>query len=138
MWRHNSKSLHNNSTDEYSKIVNTESANRLVVIDFFATWCGLYPIPINSQLLNRCTTGPCRAIAPVMEKLSEDFSDVSFYKIDVDAHTAVAKSAEIHSMPTFLFFKNGEKKDQVTGANPSALKARPLPHLSIYSGCERC
>lgn len=150
-WRgHNSRSLRNNSNAEYFDVVQNKSTENLVVIDFFATWCGSYPFLINSQLLNWCATGPCRAIAPIMEGLSKEFTNVSFYKIDVDDYPAVAKDADVRSMPTFLFFKGGEKADQVIGANASALRARSLPHSCfcpsiriaggadmLYTGCRR-
>ena len=63
-------------------------------------------------------------IAPVMEKLSVDFPQASFYKIDVDEREVVAQDAGIRSMPTFLFFKNGKKICEVIGANSAALRVR--------------
>jgi len=100
------------SNAEYFDVVQNKSTENLVVIDFFATWCG-----------------PCRAIAPIMEGLSKEFTNVSFYKIDVDDYPAVAKDADVRSMPTFLFFKGGEKADQVIGANASALRAAVVKNV---------
>lgn len=93
-------------------VINTEeefktaiSASNLVVVDFFATWCG-----------------PCKMIAPMLEKFSTEYSSASFYKVDVDDLPSVAASNEVSSMPTLLFFKSGELVGKVIGANPAAIK----------------
>jgi len=78
----------------------------LLVLDCFATWCG-----------------PCKAIAPEVVKLSDKFTDVRFYKIDVDEVPEVAEELGIRAMPTFVLFKGGEKVGEVVGANPKVLEA---------------
>ncbi|KAF1992780.1 thioredoxin [Amniculicola lignicola CBS 123094] len=83
-----------------------EKKDTLIVLDCFATWCG-----------------PCKVIAPQVVKLSNEFPDVRFYKVDVDEVPDLAQELGIRAMPTFLFFKNGEKVTEVVGANPAALKA---------------
>jgi len=89
------------------------SKTKLVVIDFFAVWCG-----------------PCKVIAPKVEELSTEFANqVSFYKLDVDEQSKIAEQQEVRAMPTFLFFKDGKKVDEVVGANPKALKAGIEKHL---------
>lgn len=77
----------------------------LVVVDFFATWCG-----------------PCKMIAPLLDKFSNEYSAAKFIKVDVDELGDVAQEYEISSMPTVLFFKNGKIVGKVIGANPAALK----------------
>lgn len=84
---------------------NAISASSLVVVDFFAVWCG-----------------PCKMIAPMLEKFSNDYSSAKFYKVDVDQLPSVAASNEVTSMPTLLFFKSGELVGKVIGANPAAIK----------------
>ncbi|KAI5961874.1 TRX1 [Candida pseudojiufengensis] len=79
--------------------------NGLVVVDFFAEWCG-----------------PCKMIAPLLEKFSKEYSNVKFLKVDVDNSSDIAQKYEISSMPTLIFFKNGEQIQKVIGANPSAIK----------------
>ncbi|KAJ5587264.1 uncharacterized protein N7459_003029, partial [Penicillium hispanicum] len=77
-----------------------------VLVDFFAEWCG-----------------PCKAISPAIEKMSEAHTSVKFYKVDVDKLQDVAANNGISAMPTFLFVKGGEKIDIVRGANPPAIQA---------------
>ncbi|ODV63541.1 thioredoxin family protein [Ascoidea rubescens DSM 1968] len=75
-------------------------SEKLVVVDFFATWCG-----------------PCKMIAPILEKLSEKHTGVSFYKVDVDAVPDVSHDQDITAMPTLKFFKDGKLIKTVVGAN---------------------
>ncbi|EDK47069.1 thioredoxin trx1 [Lodderomyces elongisporus] len=82
-----------------------KSFQGLVVVDFFATWCG-----------------PCKMIAPLLEKFSTQYTEVKFLKVDVDAVQELAQQYQVTSMPTLLFFKNGEVIEKVIGANPSAIK----------------
>jgi thioredoxin 1 len=81
------------------------------VVDCYADWCG-----------------PCRFISPQLEKFSDDHSDAAFLKLDVDELSDLAQELGIRAMPTFLFFKNGEKLTDVVGANPGALEAAIKEH----------
>ena len=69
-----------------------EAGANLVVIDFFAEWCG-----------------PCKMIAPVIEEMEAQMSNVKFLKVDVDENEDVAAHYQITAMPTFIFIKNGSK-----------------------------
>lgn len=69
-----------------------------------------------------CGLGPCRVIAPKVVQFSKDYPEVDFYKIDVDQMTSIASELGVRAMPSFYFFKNGEKVGEVIGANPPALK----------------
>lgn len=77
----------------------------LVVVDFFATWCG-----------------PCKMIAPLLDKFSAEYTSAKFIKVDVDQFGEIAQEYEVSSMPTVLFFKEGKVIHKVIGANPAALK----------------
>ncbi|SJM87356.1 probable Thioredoxin-3, mitochondrial [Zygosaccharomyces bailii] len=77
----------------------------LSVFDFYATWCG-----------------PCKAMAPILGKLQEDYAKVSFYKIDVDESPDVAKDCGVTAMPTFVLAKDGSILGKVVGANPGGLE----------------
>ncbi|KAM0717598.1 hypothetical protein Q7P37_007450 [Cladosporium fusiforme] len=83
----------------------------LMVVDFFATWCG-----------------PCKVIAPQVVKMSDNYKDTRFFKIDVDEVPEVAQQESVRAMPTFLLYKNGEKVSEVVGANPTALEAAIKQH----------
>ncbi|KIW01855.1 thioredoxin [Verruconis gallopava] len=83
----------------------------LLVLDCFATWCG-----------------PCKMIAPKVVEFSKEYTNVRFYKIDVDEVPDVAQELGIRAMPTFLLFKDGEKVEEVVGANPNAIKAAIEKH----------
>ncbi len=64
-----------------------------IVVDFWATWCG-----------------PCRAIAPVIDELADEYKDrVIIGKYNCDNENDFASSQRVMSLPTFLFFKNGER-----------------------------
>ncbi|KAF3936330.1 Thioredoxin-1 [Dactylella cylindrospora] len=82
---------------------------KVTVVDFYATWCG-----------------PCKQISPFVEKLSKEYEDTNFVKIDVDEVSDVAAECGVRAMPTFMIFRNDEKVGEVIGANPAALKAAVL------------
>jgi thioredoxin 1 len=71
----------------------------LVFVDFYADWCG-----------------PCKMTEPIVEQLSEELKDVSFYKLDVDQNQELAGQYSVFSIPTFIMFKNGQPVGQMVGA----------------------
>jgi len=83
----------------------TSAGEKLVVVDFYATWCG-----------------PCKMIAPQIEEMSTSMTDVVFLKVDVDEAEDVAGNYNVTAMPTFMFFKKGEKVDELMGANADKLR----------------
>ncbi|GAA5998349.1 thioredoxin family protein [Rhodotorula paludigena] len=91
--------------DSYDAFKAATSTDKLVVIDFWATWCG-----------------PCKVIGPVFEKLEPTFPDLEFFKCDVDDQEQIAGEVGIKAMPTFAFYKNGEKVGTVVGADPNKLR----------------
>lgn len=76
-----------------------EEKEKLVVVDFYADWCG-----------------PCRIMAPVFEELSQEMSKVKFVKINVDENSSLASSYSVFSIPTFLIFNKGKVVGQLVGA----------------------
>ena len=89
---------------EFDAIV---ASDKLVIVDFTATWCG-----------------PCQNIAPVFAAMAEEFTDCQFIKVDVDANEETAAACGINCMPTFQFWKNGEKLDMFEGASEKVLRER--------------
>ena len=90
-----------------------EGHKGLAVVDFWATWCG-----------------PCRMIAPIMEELAVKYDgQVKITKLDVDTNPKSAARCGVRSIPTILFFKDGQVVDQVIGAVPkAALEAKVAQH----------
>ncbi|MEO1924056.1 thioredoxin [Caminibacter sp.] len=86
--------------DNFADIVKN---NKVVVVDFWAPWCG-----------------PCRMIAPIIEELAEEYKDkgVAVGKINTDEEQELAIQFGIRSIPTVLFFKDGELADSMIGAAP--------------------
>ncbi len=75
-------------------------SNGLVIVDFFATWCG-----------------PCRQMLPIMEELSSEFNgQVKILKMDVDEAPKTPEIFNIQSIPTLIMFKDGELVDKQLGA----------------------
>lgn len=88
-----------------------DAGDHLVVIDFFAKWCG-----------------PCKMIAPRIEEMVNEYPDVVFLKVDVDECEQVATEYDISSMPTFVFVKNSAKVDSFSGANFDKLRETVLKY----------
>ncbi|XP_019624246.1 PREDICTED: thioredoxin-like isoform X2 [Branchiostoma belcheri] len=79
--------------------------DKLTVVNFYAAWLG-----------------PCKMIAPVFEEMAATIPGVACGKVDVDESDDVAAEYKISSMPTFIFFKYGEKVDTMVGANADKLR----------------
>jgi len=81
-----------------------------VVVDFYADWCG-----------------PCKQIAPAIETLSEKWAgQVTFAKVDIEAHPAIASGYNVSSIPAVLRFENGEVTNWSLGAKPAHVLEREL------------
>ena len=86
----------------------TIEGNDIVLIDFWAEWCG-----------------PCKSFAPTYEKVSEEYENIVFAKVDTEAHQELAAQFQIRSIPTLVAFK-----DQVgIFAQPGALPEDALRDL---------
>jgi len=71
-----------------------------VLLDLWAPWCG-----------------PCRMVAPIVDKLAEKYSDkFKFFRMNVDENPQTASKYQVMAIPTLIFFKNGEAVDTVVGA----------------------
>lgn len=82
--------------EDFDKIAST---NEVVVVDFWATWCG-----------------PCRAFGPIFEQVSAKFEDVPFVKVDIDQSPDLASAAAIKAVPTVMVIKRGDVIYRQAGA----------------------
>ena len=94
------------STAEWDELL--ASSKGPVIVDAYALWCG-----------------PCKTVAPIFAKMSEQFEDVTFAKFDVDEVSDLARRLEISAMPTFKIFKAG-KEVEVQRGFPGEGKIREL------------
>ena len=79
-------------------------SEKLVIVDFWATWCG-----------------PCRMLSPLLDEVEEEMSDkITVVKVNVDDADEIAMRYRIMSIPTLLFFKNGQMVDRSVGAMPKS------------------
>jgi thioredoxin 1 len=93
-----------------------ESGDKLVIIDYSTTWCG-----------------PCKVIAPKFEEFSNKYPNAIFLKVIGDASPDASKLMKregVRSVPSFHYFKNGEKVDVVNGANADAIEAAITKYTS--------
>jgi len=85
-------------TDDNFKETVLDEKEKLVLVDFWAEWCG-----------------PCRALSPIIESLSKKMTSVKVCKIDTDANQNTAQNYEITGIPCCLIFKNGEEVKRIMG-----------------------
>jgi len=84
-----------------SEVINSDKP---VLVDFWASWCG-----------------PCRAVAPVIDELAEDYEGkAKVGKVNVDEQGELAAMFGIRSIPTIMLFKNGKAVTSMVGARPKA------------------
>ncbi|HSP36109.1 MAG TPA: thioredoxin [Thermoanaerobaculia bacterium] len=77
--------------------------NGKCVVDFWAAWCG-----------------PCRMIAPVIEQLASERSDIRFAKLNVDENPRTSAAFGVQGIPLLVFFQDGKERGRVVGAVPRA------------------
>mmetsp|Transcript_57462 Transcript_57462/g.101541 ORF Transcript_57462/g.101541 Transcript_57462/m.101541 type:complete len:153 (-) Transcript_57462:116-574(-) len=96
--------------------VQESAENKLIVLDFTASWCG-----------------PCQRIAPAFEALAAETANAIFVKCDVDELGELAAELGVTSMPTFLLFRSGEIVGSLRGANEEALRSLVAEHLPVLA-----
>ena len=101
-----------------AKIINSQEFDNtiesgVVVVDFFATWCG-----------------PCKMLSPVIDELSGELENVNFVKVDIEQSMDLVQKFKIVSVPTLKVFKNGEEVDTLMGFVPKeVLKSKVEAHI---------
>ncbi|MBP3623693.1 MAG: thioredoxin [Oscillospiraceae bacterium] len=87
--------------DNFQEVV--LNSDKPVLVDFWASWCG-----------------PCRMVAPVLEEIANERSDVKVCKINVDEEPELAGRYNVMSIPTLLVVKEGQVVNQAVGARPKS------------------
>ena len=88
--------------------------NGIVLVDFWAAWCG-----------------PCRVVAPILEEIASEREDLRIVKLDVDANQQTAAQFGILAIPTMVLFRNGAEAKRIQGALPKKrLEAELEPALA--------
>ncbi|XP_010500181.1 PREDICTED: thioredoxin H5-like [Camelina sativa] len=98
------------------KVKEANESKKLIVIDFTASWCP-----------------PCRFMGPVFAEMAKKFTNVFFFKIDVDELQLVAQEFKVEAMPTFVFMKEGEIVDRVVGAAKDEIHETLLKHGGLVA-----
>lgn len=87
--------------------------DKLVIVDFWAVWCG-----------------PCRMLSPIVDEIADEMADkVTVVKCNVDDCEEIAMQYRIMSIPTLIFFKNGEIVDKTVGAMPKSALVEKINSL---------
>ena len=82
-----------------SNFHNVVSQNNLLLVDFWAEWCG-----------------PCKSMHPIFSRMAKKYDHVRFARVNVDNSQDIAKKFNVQSIPTFIMFKNGQVAQQMVGA----------------------
>ena len=82
------------------------TSNKLVVVDFFATWCG-----------------PCRALSPYIYELATNHHHILFAKANIEETQIIANELDVKSLPCVIMFENGKEINRVVGFNKQKLQA---------------
>jgi thioredoxin 1 len=96
---------------EFEVEVIKASNNKLVLVDFWAPWCG-----------------PCVAMAPTLNEIAAEMPEIEIIKINIDESQAYAKQFGVRSIPNLLLFKKGEVVSNIVGLQP---KAELLKHINL-------
>ena len=87
-----------NGLNELNEVVNN---NKKVLVDIWAVWCG-----------------PCKMLSPIVDKVSEDLTDVKVVKVNIDDNEDVAYKFGVEAIPTLLVFEDGKLKNKNVGFIP--------------------
>lgn len=98
-----SENVINISDNDFNDII---ANNKLVVVDFFAAWCG-----------------PCRALSPYIDELATNHHHILFAKANIEETQIMANELDVKSLPCVVIFENGKEINRVVGFNKPKLQA---------------
>ena len=98
-----SENVINISDNDFNDII---ASNKLVVVDFFATWCG-----------------PCRALSPYIDELATNHHHILFAKANIEETPAIANELDVKSLPCVIIFENCKEINRIVGFNKPKLQA---------------
>lgn len=101
------------SLQTLTDMLQAQKNDRLLLIDFFATWCP-----------------PCRLALSTLQKISSEFPEIDIVSVDIDQVPTVVGQFDIQAVPKILFFRNREKVGVMTGVNLNKLRKK-LQSLSL-------
>lgn len=84
-----------------SENFNEEIKDKLVLVDFYATWCG-----------------PCKMMHPVIDEVASEYRDLKIIKVNVDNHGELSREYAVMSIPTIILFKDGNVVEKNIGFTP--------------------
>lgn len=94
-----SEPIHIDGGNHLSEVL---SEHRLVLVDFYADWCG-----------------PCKMLEPTLEEIASD-PDVAVAKVDIDVHQQLAAQYNVQGVPNVVLFADGDPVDRIVGAQPKS------------------
>lgn len=98
------------NSDNFEQVIGSD---KLVIIDFWATWCG-----------------PCRALSPIMDELSEEYKDeVVIAKCETDENSDIAMQFGVRNIPMLVFLKNGDVVGTLVGFTPKGEIVKKIDEL---------
>jgi thioredoxin 1 len=89
------------------------SQDKVVLVDFWASWCA-----------------PCRAMAPLFNRLSAEFPNVQILKVDAEAHKSLLEEYDVRSLPTIQIYSSGKQIEKLQGKVPYTLMQRALQNVA--------
>lgn len=85
--------------DNFNSVI--EGSDKLIIVDFYADWCG-----------------PCKMVAPILQEVADENTDIEVYKVNIDEEPGIAKDFAVRSIPTIISFKDGKEHKKTIGVQP--------------------
>lgn len=97
------------ATANSAEFKQTVQDNNLVLVDFYADWCG-----------------PCRALGPILDEVAKKYEDVRIVKVNVDENSELAKEFKVRSIPQMFLIKEGENVESMVGMQTATVLSKKI------------